>query len=45
MATACRFAAPLGLAAPPRGRAPAGVVVAVAQCGENTFSTAGPVAC
>jgi hypothetical protein len=32
MATACRLAAPLGLAPLPRGRASAGVV-AVAQCG------------
>jgi len=35
MATACRFAAQLGLATLPRGRAPAGVVVAVAQCGSK----------
>ncbi|PAN13846.1 hypothetical protein GQ55_2G355900 [Panicum hallii var. hallii] len=35
MATACRFAAPLGLATLPRGRVPAGVVVAVAQCGSK----------
>ncbi|CAD6223835.1 unnamed protein product [Miscanthus lutarioriparius] len=34
MATACRLAAPLGLAPLPRGRASAGVV-AVAQCGSK----------